>query len=429
MRPTRLLVCAALCASAWLALSRVHAEDRAAPSEGAGTASQVEPSGAVSPTISSASSETARSNVTPDAANVTVDAQKDPALEPLPPRKRLWDWLKALPIFFYSPETSFGFGAGLLLQFDMPGAVARRPSSITLGSVYTLENQVSAQFTPELRFGHDDYVLKLDLVGARYPSRFYGMGNDGQADDFDPFIDCYFRGELDFRMRPFSEGHRLRPLFVGMNHQGVWSHMKQVEGETTKFDTMHDRGEQAFVAVGLGPSLAWDSRDSLSWPTKGSFVDTKFTVFDPLVGSDLRYRRLSIDLRHFQKIWFEHILALRFVSQAVWGEVPFQRLPQLGGASLFRGWYGGQLRERLMLAAEAEYRVPIGKRWAVVGFGSVGRVARNVKHFDLRELRFAGGAGLRFSVDKRDRVNIRADAAFGGNYSNPAFYLQFREAF
>ncbi len=178
--------------------------------------------------------------------------------------------------------------------------------------------------------------------------------------------------------------------------------------------------------MGAGPSLAWDTRDSLSWPTQGIFADTKFTFFEPGIGSQVRFQRLAIDLRLFRTLWLDHVLALRFVSQTVWGEVPFQRLPQLGGASLFRGWFGGQLRERMLIAIEAEYRVPLTPRWAVVAFGSIGRVANGIEHFDVRELRGAGGGGVRFSVDKRDRVNVRLDLAYGDSFFP---YLQFREAF
>ena len=211
---------------------------------------------------------------------------------------------------------------------------------------------------------------------------------------------------------------------MGVNHAAVWSHVKDADGEI--FDATQDRGEHEFVAAGMGPSLTWDSRDSLSWPLQGNYMEGKLTVFDPAFGSDVRYRRLAIDIRHYQPLWLKHILAIRFVTQAVWGEVPFQRMPQLGGPTLFRGWFGGQLRESLLIALEAEYRVPITKRWAAVAFGSVGRVAKDVKHFAMRDLRGAGGAGIRFSVDKRDRVNIRFDAAYGDKFYP---YIQFREAF
>jgi hypothetical protein len=340
-----------------------------------------------------------------------------------PPRRTIWDYMKPMPILFYTPETSLGLGAGLLVQFDLPGAAGgKRPSSISFGNVYTLNNQIAGQITPELRFHNDDYVLRLDIVGARYPTRFYGITND-PGSHYDSYTDCYFRGEIDFRLRPYDEGHVMRPLFVGINQQTAWNDMR---GGGTLLAKMHDRGELPLTAVGVGPTLAWDSRDSINWPTRGSFHEAKFTIFDPVFGGDIRYQRLAIDLRQYVTTWLDQVFAFRIVAQAVWGDVPFQRLPQLGGASLFRGWYGGQLRERLLMAVEAEYRVPITKRWAAVAFGSLGRVAADIKNFDMRELHGAGGGGIRFSVDKRDRVNIRFDMAYGDHFYQ---YVQFREAF
>jgi hypothetical protein len=391
----------AICACAWLFVTSASGQ-----------------SGQAAPALQEAP-EAAPAAPPADPVAPTVEAESERE------RRRLWDIVKILPIVFYTPETSLGLGAGLLFQFDLPGAkAARRPSSITLGGVYTLEEQVLAQLGPELRFGHDDYVLKLDLTGARFPNRFYGTGNIIDSDVYDTYTDCYMRAEVDGRMRPFAEGSALRPLFLGLHAGGAWSSVRHVEGEV--LEGMNDPGENEVMVAGLGPSVSWDSRDSISWPTRGAFVDAKFTLFEEAFGGDVRYRRLALDLRRYQPTFWNHILALRLVSQSVWGEVPFQRLPQLGGASLFRGWYGGQLRDRMLLAAEAEYRVPLGKRLAVVAFGSVGRVASRIRNFDVRQLHAAGGGGVRLSVDKRDRLNIRLDLAYGDSFSP---YLQFREAF
>ena len=345
--------------------------------------------------------------------------------------RTLWDIVKILPVFFYSPETSVGFGAGTLFQFRMPGTKEdSRPSSVSLGAVYTLENQTVAQLTPDLRFGDDSYVLKLDLLGAKFPNRFYGMGNDPNADHFDKYTDCYVRGEADFRVRPFSRDSVLGSLYVGAHYASAWSDISNVRAGSAErpslFDSIDDRGERPLFASGIGPSLAWDSRDGMNWPTRGAFVETKATAFEPWLGSDVRYRRLVVDARRYQRLWLDHVLAVRAVAQFVWGEVPFQRLPQLGGSSMFRGWFTGQLRGPGLMAVEAEYRMPLGPRWAVVAFGSVGKVGDKLRALSPKDLHVAGGGGVRFSVDKRDRMNIRLDLAYGDSF-NP--YLQFREAF
>ncbi|HEY6881815.1 MAG TPA: BamA/TamA family outer membrane protein, partial [Polyangiales bacterium] len=347
------------------------------------------------------------------------------------PTKRLWDIVKVLPILFYSPETSAGFGAGTLFQFRMPGAVGeRRPSAISLGGVYTLHKQVMGQFTPELRFGDDDYVLKLDVLGAKYPNRFYGIGNDPRDDLYDKYTDCYLRGELDFRVRPFSRESFFGSLYLGGHYSSAWSNIHDVRpgerGDPSMFAQINDPGERPVFSSGFGPTLAWDSRDGINWPRGGSFIELRATAYEPWMGSDVSYRRLLLDARRYQPLWLDHILAMRFVSQTVWGDVPFQRLPQLGGAGLFRGWFSGQLRGKLLIAVEAEYRVPIGPRFAAVLFGSAGRVAEERRSMSLKDLRVAGGGGLRVSVDRRDRVNIRLDLAYGDSFYP---YLQFREAF
>jgi hypothetical protein len=334
-----------------------------------------------------------------------------------------------LPILYYTPETSAGFGIGTLLQFDLPGArEARRPSSLALGAVYTLRHQLIGEFMPELRFKNDMYVLRLEAVGARFPNRFYGIGNEPRSNVYDTYTDRYLRTELDLRMRPWEEG-KLRPFFLGINHAGGWSTIRDERPSRAGrdlFASIQDRGEREVWASGFGPSVAWDSRDSINWPRRGQLLDVRGTAFAPGLGGNVRYQRLMVDLRNYRSVWRDHVLAMRFAAQAVWGQVPFQRLPQLGGAMLFRGWYAGALRQSLLMALEMEYRVPISTRWAAVAFGSMGRVARDIRHFDLAGLHFAGGAGVRFSLDKRDRVNVRLDLAYG-NALYP--YLQFREAF
>jgi len=344
---------------------------------------------------------------------------------------RVWDVFKVLPIVFYTPETRLGLGAGALVQYRMPGATAAgRPSSVAFGGVYTLQHQVLAQLTPELRFGDDDYVLKLDALGARYPSRFFGIGNEPRSDVYDRYTDCYVRADLDFRARPFARQSPLAPLYVGANYSAAWNSVADVQpGAPDQPSMLAQLGERSAAAVfssGLGPSLSWDSRDTLNWPTRGSYVDVRGTGFAHWLGSGARFRRLYVDARRYQPLWRDHVLAMRAVAQAVWGEVPFQRLPQLGGSNMFRGWYAGQLRGRFLVALEAEYRVPLGPRWAVVAFGSVGRVARHLRRFSFDDIHVAGGAGLRLSVDKHSRMNIRLDLAYGDGFYP---YLQFREAF
>ena len=66
-----------------------------------------------------------------------------------------------------------------------------------------------------------------------------------------------------------------------------------------------------------------------------------------------------------------------------------------------------------MFATQAEYRIELRKRLGVVGFGGAGAVARRWGDFRSDQLLPAAGAGLRFTLDKKNHINYRIDVAFG----------------
>jgi hypothetical protein len=66
-----------------------------------------------------------------------------------------------------------------------------------------------------------------------------------------------------------------------------------------------------------------------------------------------------------------------------------------------------------MFATQAEYRLELRKRLGLVAFGGVGGVGRRWSDFRSDQLLPAGGAGLRFTLDKKNHINYRVDLAFG----------------
>jgi hypothetical protein len=212
---------------------------------------------------------------------------------------------------------------------------------------------------------------------------------------------------------------------VGLRHQFRLSQAQDltVDGELAR---TRPPGVGRVTWSGVGPVLLWDSRQGLFWPTAGSLLRIDATFFRPAFGADFSAELVRMDLRHYQSVWWSHVLALRLITYGATGELPFQLYPALGGALLFRGWFLGRLRDRVLLASEAEYRIPLTLRWALVGFGSVGRVAERVSALSPLGLKLAGGAGVRFAVRPESRANFRLDLAYGDELY---VYFQFREAF
>ncbi|MFT3924982.1 MAG: BamA/TamA family outer membrane protein [Myxococcales bacterium] len=337
-----------------------------------------------------------------------------PEIEPETP---WWRYVTAVPIVLYTPETQFGFGAGLLSTWQLPGAFRDRPSNVIAYGIYTTRKQTVAGGTAELHFRDDRWVLWQDLRYVDWPDRFYGIGNHTRVSDRQDYTDHYSQAETELLHRVISR------LYLGLHHQLRFSDSEQ---EDRALRAAGPLGVGSVHWHGLGAVAAWDTRKGLFWPERGSFLHADVTRFGARLGSDFSATLLRADLRHYQPLWRDHVLAMRLVASGTLGDVPLQLMPMLGGPLLFRGWYQGRLRDRVLGALEFEYRVPLSTRWALVGFGSVGRVASRVADFTPRGLHAAGGVGGRFAVVSETRANFRLDIAYGDALY---VYLQFKEAF
>lgn len=329
-----------------------------------------------------------------------------------------WKHITGIPILLYTPETQFGFGAGLMSTWQMPGAWKDRLSNVVAYGIYTTRKQTVVGGSAELHFRDDRWVLWQDLRYVDWPDRFYGIGNETQARDRADYTDRYAQTETEFLHRVCSR------FYAGIRH-----HLRLSDSQDEESDgalAQRPLGIGRAWWHGVGAALAWDTREGLFWPQRGSLLRADATFYRSWLGSDFSAVLLRTDLRHYQPLWLDHVLALRFVASGAMGDVPLQLMPALGGPLLFRGWYQGRLRDRVLAAAELEYRVPLTPRWALVGFGSVGRVAGRVSELTPQGLHFAGGAGARFAVESEGRANVRLDVAYGDTVY---VYVQFREAF
>ena len=83
--------------------------------------------------------------------------------------------------------------------------------------------------------------------------------------------------------------------------------------------------------------------------------------------------------------------------------------------------------DRHLLAAQMEYRKTLIGRLGAVAFIGFGDVANSIHDFKFKNLRVSAGLGLRFLLEKRERLNIRLDWGFGEDTNN--YYLNIAEAF
>jgi outer membrane translocation and assembly module TamA len=77
----------------------------------------------------------------------------------------------------------------------------------------------------------------------------------------------------------------------------------------------------------------------------------------------------------------------------------------------------------MMFATQVEYRWNFWKRWRMVAFAGVGEVAPKLDELNTKDLLPSAGAGLRFMVSEKNRVNISMDYARGKEGDTVYFYI------
>jgi hypothetical protein len=94
------------------------------------------------------------------------------------------------------------------------------------------------------------------------------------------------------------------------------------------------------------------------------------------------------------------------------GDAPFFLLSTFGGSTDLRGYASGRFRDRMMYAAQTEYRWQFSDRWIFTGFVGFGEVADRFSNFGNNYLP-AAGVGTRFVLSKEHRVGLSFDVATG----------------
>ena len=332
-----------------------------------------------------------------------------------------------IPALFYTPETKMGGGVALTAVTRRVGAPASdRPSSASGVLLYTQRAQVMASVGVERWTPGNTWQLMGGAGFRRFPSIFYGIGSavPDTGEDYTPRVVSVAGGAM----------RRVRgPLYLGGG--AAWEKTDILEtapgGALATGAPMGSRGGTVSSAA---LRAAWDSRDNTYYAARGAFVQLEGLASDAAIGSDFDFRRLSLDARAYRALGAgtprraPRVVAIQAVVATTGGDVPFDRLAQIGGQNLVRGYFEGRFRDRAAVALQGEFRTPVWRRLGAAAFFGAGEVAEGLGEFRANEVRTAGGFGLRFALSHAERLNIRIDQGVGQGGSSGT-YITLGEAF
>jgi outer membrane protein assembly factor BamA len=174
-------------------------------------------------------------------------------------------------------------------------------------------------------------------------------------------------------------------------------------------------GAKGSANFGVGPSFVFDSRSNMLNSRKGWFAELSWLHYGHALASDYDMEVFSADLRHYQPLNSRMVLAGQLSCNVVQGNAPFNMLSLMGNEMLMRGYYTGRFRDRHYYAAQAELRClpfPFSHRIGGTVFLSAGEVSPKLESLSARQIKLAGGVGLRYLIFPKKDVFVRLDAGF-----------------
>lgn len=337
------------------------------------------------------------------------------------------------PLITNGPETSWAFGAASAYIFRTDKSdTTLRASTIPMGILYTLNNQIIGGVGANIFFPREEYIFRFESSFSKFPDKFWGIGNRTEYREAD--FEKYTFTQIFLNPQFYKKIRKNLFLGIGYNIQTVFqidtNLVRNSLDPPSKLPYSYFTQDNVlgiannlsnnYLTSGIDLIFNFDSRNNAYVPTKGELIRLRFSQFYKAIGSDFNFVFFEVDFRKFFKVGAKSTFGINSYMMFTFGDVPFRNLPTLGGRNYMRGYYDGRFRDQKYFSFQGEYRFPIWWRFSGVGFLGFGRVAKNMEDFvfdgkkiSLDGFKISFGGGLRVAILPKEKLNIRIDYGFG----------------
>lgn len=330
------------------------------------------------------------------------------------------------PVFTFSPETNFAFGTGAKYLFKFNGSGEEtRVSNMPMTLQYTLNNQFFLFSGFEVFTNQEKWVIEGNLLFQNYPRLYYGIGSNTPESAEEQYDYYQFLFEPIFLKQLF---HRYLFIGGGLRYNKIFN--TEIDPNGTIAQNLPD-GFDGSTSFGAEVAMLYDSRSNILNAQDGLYIEFTHGKYDKILGGTHVFNLTRFDARYFLDVSKKNldVLAFQAFARFTRGNLPFSEFSFFGGSEIMRGYQEGRFVDRDLVATQIEYRKNFkDSRWGLVGFVGTGDVYNNVSNFTFKDLKPNYGAGVRFSIDKEERLNLRFDIGFGEDGNN-GFYFGIAEAF
>ena len=318
----------------------------------------------------------------------------------------------------YSTDTELGLGlvaAGLYRNHDTDSLLP--PSNVSIfGDVSTVGFYMLGVRGTNI-FPHDRYRLSYTTFFYSFPSDFWGIGFDNGNDDGN-------KSEMR-RWQAKAKVTLLRKLGDNL-YAGPSATFDYVKGSRIERPELLDGMDSETWNIGLGLSVVYDSRDVLTNPHKGYYLDISQSVRPKFMGNDYAFATTDIQADGYWPTWKGATLAADFRTTLNFGNPSWAMMALLGNSYSMRGYYEGRYRDKHKAEAQIELRQHVWRRNGIVVWAGLGTVFG--KFSQLRAYRLLPNAGIGYRWEFKKDVNVRLDYGFGKG-GQSGFIFNINEAF
>lgn len=325
-------------------------------------------------------------------------------------------------IISYSQETGNNFGIAKynMIHFYKDDSITS-PSKFTALTTFSTLGNIKLIGDWKVYFKENKQLI-YGTIGYRYfPEYIIGTGNRPSRDSLEKITNEVFWVELYFAKQFIQDNF----LGLGFNYQNFLSVNKEHDSFLSRNDILGSNGGKI---SGLMLFYIFDNRKNRYTPFNGGYIELTLKSNNKAFGSDYTYLDVRLDTRKYFKVFNTNVIAVQGFCGIQNGNIPYFDLYKLGGDNQMRGYYFGAIRDQNIFMTQIEYRLPIWNIFGMTAWYGKGKVYSKNEKLTLYEMWNSYGLGLRIMVDSKSKTNLRLDLGFN-DYGNPAFILNFSEAF
>lgn len=318
----------------------------------------------------------------------------------------------------YSTDTKLGLGlvaAGLYRT--NPNDTILPPSNVSLFSDVSTVGFYMLGIRGTHIFPQDKYRADYTVYFYSFPCDYWGMGYDMGNDDSN-------KSEMK-RWQARIKGSFL--FHLGSNfYIGPMVSYDYVIGKNVERPELLNGMDRHTWNLCAGFSAVYDSRDVLTYPHQGLYINLTQCFRPRFMGNDYAFSTTELQVDAYQEVWKGAILAEDFRTMLNFGNPSWGMMALLGNSNSMRGYYEGRYRDKHKIEAQVELRQHIWKRNSLTAWVGAGTVFSKFSNIRSRHILPNYGLGYRWEFKKN--VNVRLDYGFG-KAGQSGFLFSINEAF